>query len=100
MPFEITDSTVVEVAENQVSGELVDGEIAILNLNDGVYYGLNAVGGRVWRLIQKRETVKGVMDTLLDEFDVEPERCRTEVIALLTTLAERNLVKINGDFAG
>jgi len=96
MAVKITDQTVIVVAENQVSGDLVDGEVAILNLKDGVYYGLNSVGGRVWNLIQEPKTIRTVIDTLLDEFDVDPERCQAEVLALVTVLAERNLVKLDG----
>jgi len=97
MTMNITDDTVVALAENQVSGNLIDGEVAILNLKDGIYYGLNSVGGRVWSLIAERRTVKTLIETLVDEFDVEPERCRAEVLALLDALAKHNLVTVSRD---
>jgi hypothetical protein len=50
------DSTVM-TAKDQVSSDLGD-EVAILDLKGGTYYGLDAVGARIWNLIQKPRTVK------------------------------------------
>ena len=67
------DSTVV-AAEDQVSSDL-GGEVAILDLKAGVYYGLDAVGARVWDLVQVSRKVDEIRDALLEEYEVEPERC-------------------------
>ncbi len=32
----------------------LDGEAVILNLDTGIYFGLDAVGTRIWRLIEER----------------------------------------------
>ncbi len=100
MAIKLTDDTFVTAAENQVSGNLIDGEVAILNLKDGVYYGLNSVGGRIWSLIQEGKTVKAVIETLVDEFDVDADVCRSEVMALLNALAEHNLVTVDRELVG
>ena len=76
-------STVVAATE-QVSADL-DGEMAILNLSNGVYYGLNPVGARVWELVQAPGTVAALCEQLLAEFDVERGRCEQEVLALLAS---------------
>ena len=44
----LINSTVV-VSKNVVFCDLEE-EIAMLNLNDGVYYGLDPVGARIWNL--------------------------------------------------
>ena len=49
------DNTVV-VSKEQASADLGD-EAAIPNLKDGVYYGLDPVGARIWKLIQTPRTV-------------------------------------------
>ena len=48
----ITLSSRVEVAQEVVSCDLA-GEAAILNMKDGVYYGLDPVGASIWNRIQK-----------------------------------------------
>jgi hypothetical protein len=85
-------ATVVAAAD-QVSADL-DGEAAILNLRNGVYYGLNPVGARVWELVQEPGTVAALCDRLMEEFDVERGRCEEEVLALLTDLEGAGLIEV------
>jgi len=60
-----------------------------------MYYGLNAVGARVWELVQEPKTVTEIRDTLLSEYEVEPNRCEQDLLALLQELAGKGLVKID-----
>lgn len=91
------ESTVV-AAENQVSSDLC-GEVAILNLEGGVYYGLDAVGARVWDLIQVPRTVGEVGDVLLAEYEVELECLRRDLVSLLQHMADEGIVKVCDDEA-
>lgn len=90
----ITNQSFVSVSHDQVSSDFLDGETVILNLKDGVYYGLNAVGSRIWQLIQEKKSVGEIIETLLDEYDVDPEQCEREVLALLESLSSKGLVNI------
>lgn len=85
----------VSVAESVVSCDL-DGEAAILNLKDGVYYGLNPVGARVWKLVQEPATLEEILKTLLEEYDVEEEQCFQDTVELLEELQNKGLVTIDG----
>lgn len=86
-----TNSRIVAIPD-QVSCD-VAGETAILSLRTGVYYGLNAVGTRVWNLIQEPTEVKVVLAALLDEFEVEPARCESDLIKVLGDLASHGLIE-------
>lgn len=86
------DSTIM-VAQDVVSCDLVE-EAAILNLKDGVYYGLNPVGARIWNLIQKPVKVSDILEVLLEEYDVEKEVCQNDLMELLNQLLDKELVKI------
>jgi hypothetical protein len=91
-------STVVAVKQ-QVSSEL-DDEAVILHLKAGVYYGLDSVGARIWALIQEPKTVEQIKDTILREYDVEPDQCERDVLALLDELAAEDLIEIKDESAG
>ena len=80
-------------AKDQVSSDL-GGEVAILDLKAGVYYGLDAVGARIWSLIQEARTVNEIRDILLEEYEVEPEHCERDLLALLRRLADEGLVEV------
>ena len=80
-------------SKDQVSSDLGE-EIAILDLKEGVYYGLDEVGARVWELIQTPITVGEIRDSLVEEYDVEPDRCEQDVLALLQRLVDQGLIEI------
>lgn len=89
----VSGSSTVVAAKDQVSSDL-GGEVAILDLKAGVYYGLDAVGARIWSLIEEPRTVNEIRDILLEEYDVEPERCERDLLALLRRLADEGLVEV------
>lgn len=86
-----SDSCVV-VSDEQVSTSLGD-ETVILGMGDGVYYGLDAVGARVWALLATPRRVSELVRAVVGEFDVTPEQCERDVVALLDDLSERRLVR-------
>jgi hypothetical protein len=93
MKGQILKTSTVLATKNQVSCDLA-GELVILNLKSGMYYGLDSVGARIWNLIQEPKTVSAVLDTLLEEYDVEPDRCESDLFLLLSDLAGRDLLEI------
>jgi hypothetical protein len=85
-------STVV-ATRDQVSSDL-KGEVAILDLKAGVYYGLDDVGARIWHLLQEPKTVDQIRDVLLQEYEVEADRCERDLLTLLQRLADEGLIEV------
>lgn len=82
------------VAASDVLSSELGSEHVLLNLQDGTYYGLEEVGGDIWKLLQTPIAVADICRSLVDAYDVDPERCREDVLKLLGELAERRLVEI------
>jgi predicted transcriptional regulator len=68
--------------------------VVILDMKSGTYYGLNTVGTRVWELMQQPVTFSQIHETLLDEYDVDPEECRQDITTLLEDLINRGMVEV------
>jgi trimethylamine:corrinoid methyltransferase-like protein len=85
-------SNVVAV-KGQVSSDL-GGEVAILDLNAGMYYGLDEVGARIWQLVQESRLVEEIQAVILEEYEVDPASGQRDVIALLQDLADKGLIKV------
>ena len=94
----ITTATIVVASKDQVSCDLA-GEAAILGLQNGVYYGLDPIGARIWSLIQTPTAVSAVRDAIVSEYDVEAERCERDLLELLQQLAEQRLVEMTNETA-
>jgi hypothetical protein len=75
----------------------VSGEVVILNVETGLYFGLELVGARLWALLQEPRTVAELVDVLLDEYDVSRERCQHDVLQLLTEMHRRQLIEVAGE---
>ena len=70
----------------------LSGETVLLNLESGVYYGLDVVATRVWQLLMQGRTIAGVCEAMVDEYDVALEVLRDDVTRLVAELRERGIV--------
>jgi len=77
-----------------VSCDLVE-EAALLNLKDGVYYGLNPVGARIWNLLQKPITAGEILEVIIEEYDVEKDIAQETF--LFNDTIRNNLLVANPD---
>jgi hypothetical protein len=89
----IYSGAVVVAIQDQVSTSLED-EAVILNLKDGVYYGLDPIGARIWELVQQPRGVGAIRNIILKEYEVDPERCEQDLVRLLQDLAARGLIEV------
>jgi hypothetical protein len=85
--------TVVVASSKQISCDLAD-EAVVLNLEEGVYYGLNAVASRIWVLVQQPRTILELRESLLSEFEIEESICTRDLIDLLGQLQRWGLVEL------
>lgn len=88
-----SNQTVVVAAQQQMSSDLA-GEVIILDLNQGSYYGLDQVGALIWKLIQAPCSLAELRAAILAEYEVEPARCERDLLALVGELARAGLVEV------
>lgn len=83
---------VVCISEQVVSKPVGD-EIVLLDFQNGMYYGLDAVGVRVWELIAAGQSMGAIVDALAEEYDVARETLERDIDALLAELERRGLIR-------
>ena len=72
----------------------VDGEVVALSIEHGTCYGLNRVGSRIWKLIEKPIRISELCAALLAEYKVEPDVCEREVLDLLEQLRAEGMISL------
>ena len=72
----------------------LDGEAVVLNLDTGIYFGLDAVGTRIWRLIEERKPLRTVLDTLIDEYEAPPDRLQRDLLMFVERLNGKGLLSL------
>jgi hypothetical protein len=85
----------LRISETAVTRNL-DGESVILNIDSGIYFGLDEVGTRVWQLIEEVGDVESILRVLQDEYDEAPDVIRADVEGLLALLIDKRLVTSGG----
>ena len=70
----------------------LEGEAVLLDLGSGRYFGLNAVGTRVWMLIEAASPMEHVIAAIADEFEADREEIARDVRDLVSELTARGLL--------
>lgn len=78
----------------QVLARDIGGEAVILDLESGVYFGLDPVGTRIWQLLGERKSLAETCEAMLAEYDVARADIERDVLALVEKLQARRLVEI------
>jgi hypothetical protein len=91
---QLNPTDIVTATSDQVSSLLGD-EVVILNLTTGVYHGVEGVAAFVWQLLSKPTTVAELVEAIIKEYDVDADRCRADLAALLADMAKNGLVQIS-----
>ena len=72
----------------------LDKEAVILNIETELYFGLDETGTRMWQLVTAAPNVATAYRQLLDEYDVQDEQLRQDLVELLGRLAENGLIQV------
>ena len=78
----------------QVMARQVGDEQVILDLASGTYFGLDPVGARAWALLTEGKTVSEVCDAMVDEYDVTRAALETDIVTLVQSMIDRQLVSL------
>lgn len=88
MPLALTDRVAVRP---DVIFRAIGAEAIVLNLEGGLYFGLDEVGCRIWSLIET-ETLEAASQAVADEYEVSIEHARHDVVGFVQSLIDRGLV--------
>ena len=95
-PASVTLATRVQPSAEVLAQE-VGGEAVLLDLAGERYFGLDPVGTRIWALLAQAPVLEQVHATLCEEFQAEPARIETDLLALVQQLAAAGLVELGQD---
>ena len=74
----------------------LDGESVILNVQSGIYFGLDRIGTRIWQLIDELGDLDSIVRVMEEEYDAERDVLRADVEALIEALLEKRLITEGG----
>ncbi len=71
----------------------LEGEAVLLNVETGIYFGLDAIGTRIWGLLEQGASEGEILARMLEEYDVEPNHLKSDLSDFLRLLQTNRLVR-------
>ena len=90
---QLTVDAIVRRSDALLSTSLGD-DVVMMDVEQGAYYGLEAVAARIWALTEQPLSVGSLCDRLVTEYQISPEQCQQEVLAFLRELLNQHIVQI------
>lgn len=91
--MQISFSDRVRVPDDVLISRLQE-ESVILNLDSERYFGLDDVGTRMLSVLSTSESIESAYQSLLDEYDVDSQVLRQDLLALVENLVRQGLVEV------
>jgi len=83
------------VVPSSVLIRFLDQESVLLNLDTERYFGLDAVGTRMWQVVTGAPNLETALTQLLEEYDAPAAKLRTDLSVLLEHLIENGLIALS-----
>lgn len=87
----IEADTRIRRKQNLLDAE-VEGEIVALDIEGGDCYGFNQVASEIWDLLKDDTSINEICRSMMQDFDVSEDQCRSGVEALIRRLESDGLV--------
>jgi hypothetical protein len=83
----------LKASSNHLYSEIGE-EAVILDINSGVYYGLNEVGVEIWNWLQEPKTATDILHLLLEEYEVTREQAEQDLNEILQEMSTAGLINV------
>ena len=82
----------LRIPEHVVARKVGD-ETVILNLDSGIYFGLDSVGGRFFELVEEGSGLRSVVERMLAEYEVSGTQLESDLLRLTEDLKASGLLE-------
>jgi hypothetical protein len=88
----IADTTVISRSTSVLTAE-VDGEVVMMSIEQGRYFGLDDIGSDIWRRIEPPCSFVALIDGLAADYDADRATIAADVQTLLSRMVAQDVVR-------
>jgi len=88
----LTGTSVVQRRPDALSAD-VGGELVLMSVDHGRYYGLDDIGSDIWEQTEQAISVRQLCDWLSAKYEGDPAVIERDVLHLLAELAAQDLIE-------
>jgi len=89
----LEEDRILSKIEEHIMTSEVDGEMVLMNVNSGEYFGLDEISSNIWRLIDGTRTFNNVISELLQLYEVDEATCKKDCRPLFARLIKIHFIK-------
>src|SRR5256885_6798010 len=89
----IADATVISRSPGVLTAE-VEGEIVMMSIEQGRYFGLDDIGSDIWKRIEPPCSFAALIDGLVADYDADRVTITADVQAMLGKMAAQDVVRL------
>ncbi len=78
--------------DSQLVSTIMDGNMVMMDVEHGAYYGLGSVGTRIWELLEGPVSAQQIIQALCSEFEVDETTCKADVEKFIGDMEEKGMV--------
>jgi hypothetical protein len=90
---DIVDSTIISRSPSVLTAE-VDGEVVMMSIEQGQYFGLDDIGSDIWKRIEPPCSFAALIDGLTIDYDADRATILADVHSLLLRMAGQDVVRL------
>jgi hypothetical protein len=90
---DIVDSTIISRSPSVLTAE-VDGEVVMMSIQQGQYFGLDDIGSDIWKRIEPPCSFATLIDGLTADYNADRATILADVHSLLLRMAEQDVVRL------
>lgn len=76
----------------EVSVREIEGELLLFHPDHNDLFTMNSVGREIWKAINKKISVRNIIDQISDHFELESKTVEPDVLIFLKELAEKGFI--------
>jgi hypothetical protein len=89
----ITEATIISRSPSVLTAE-VGGEIVMMNIEQGHYFGLDEIGSDIWKRIEPPCSFATLIEGLAADYEADRATIVAEVQSLLGNMANHDVVRL------
>ena len=97
----MSDSSSFKINTASISHETIDGEVVMVNLNNGSYYSMDKAGAVIWNYIDQGMTTKQITEQIKNQYSGESSEIESSINGLIAELQKEELIllfdSVNGN---
>lgn len=82
------------VRSQDVLSTRIDDELVLMSINEGLYFGLDAIGADIWDRLETPVRVSDLCAALVNDYQEDAAVIERDVLELLRRLAGRALITV------